>query len=212
MASRPQATISSYFTPNTSPSTPKKRAVSHIDLTNDDPDNNRNTPVAKKHKTSLRSISMDEYHSLSSTHSPQKAAKYHVPLDETARKNRREAFKRKLLAENNSIFRRNSVDMDAEPMDVEEEDRDDARTMEEEDVSGHDSDEAFKNLSTIFSHKKSKEKTPVKGKGKARMTNDPKKRQEDVPASGQPYTPLEKQVASSPLELSLPSSFNEHRC
>jgi hypothetical protein len=155
---------------------------------------------------------MDEYHSSSSTRSPPKAAKSHVPLDETARKNRREALKRKLLAENNSIFRRNSVDMDAEPMDVEEEDRDKTRTMEEGDVSGHDSDEAFKNLRTIFSHKKSKEKAAVKGKGKERTTNDPKKRQEEVPASGQPYTPLEMQVTFSPIELSLPSSFNDHRC
>jgi DNA mismatch repair protein MSH3 len=216
---RSQATISTYFTPNNSPvkTHTKKRTASPIDLTIDS-DDNVDSPIAKKPKTSKWSyvpeavtVGSGSFHAqlnAASTleerqrtspvrQSPPILAKTRGLSDEAARKGRREAFKKRLLGENNSFIKRtSSVDGGSRSMDVEEDDHSKNQETVHVDGSGDESDEAFNDLKKMFSNPQAKEKMTRKGqrKGKAPATTNAKSRQEEATPSGQEYTPLEKQV------------------
>jgi DNA mismatch repair protein MSH3 len=105
----------------------------------------------------------------------------------TSEKERHEAFKRKLLQDNNRFLKAESsttVQMNQDAMEVDE-----SMASSEE--------ESFNKLSEMFSHKD-------KGKGKAggkAPVKSPKKHVELGP-SGQSYTPLELQVSVAKLRIS----------
>ena len=114
--------------------------------------------------------------------------KPHNAADEAARQMRHEQFKKKLIGENNPFLQKRSDVDDADGMDV------DSRGIVENDVdeteaSGGESDEAFKQLTAIFSDKL--------GKGKATGITKRKKKVQEVGPSGQTYTPLEQQVTTA---------------
>ena len=97
---------------------------------------------------------------------------------------RHEAFKKKLLLENNPFLRK-TPDVLA-PIEV-----------EETESSGGESDQAFKELSSMFSNK-------AKGKAKVANSITPTKKlrnQATLGPSGQSYTPLENQVHECPIHL-----------
>ncbi|TFK72184.1 hypothetical protein BDN72DRAFT_836577 [Pluteus cervinus] len=191
-----QATLSSFFrsTSSTPSSQKKRRALSPIDLTGDD-----GYPPAKKSRVSTargspsRGSSRPTSDSRTSAAeqwrfspvSPEKpsTAKPTPPrsqADEGASKLRHEKFKEKLLLENSKFRLKKSP----EPIIVDDSDK------EEDD--GSDSDDAFKQLNALFTHK-------GKNKGKAKVpapapVKRPKKAVEVLGPNGQPYTPLELQV------------------
>lgn len=110
---------------------------------------------------------------------------------------RRDAFKRKLLLENNPFLHKNSKE-----------------TVDEFDVvgdvdvdsSGDDSDNAFKSLAAVFSNKAGKRK----GKERATVASQRKKAAEEVGPSGQTYTPLENQVKDNARNTQRLNWLNSH--
>jgi DNA mismatch repair protein MSH3 len=183
-----QPTISAFF--QASPSATRKRTASTfpIDLTADSDDDE--IPATKrprlpghKHTTpsapaqySAGSTSVADDWRFSSEKSKQATVK---KIRTSSEKERHEAFKRKLLQDNNRFLKQESstVQMNQDAMEVDES----VASSEEE---------SFNKLSDMFSHKD-------KGKGKARgkaAVKSPKKHVELGP-SGQPYTPLELQVS-----------------
>jgi DNA mismatch repair protein MSH3 len=109
--------------------------------------------------------------------------------EEVARTKRHEAFKKKLVQENSIFVQRKAFSTSSdERMDVED---DHARGGCTE-VTGDDSDEAFKALTRTF----------AKSKGKSENARKRTQNREEVGPSGQTYTPLELQVsAQCPLML-----------
>jgi len=225
---RSQGVISAYFT-QTSParSQSQKRRVSPIDLTEDDHGDDYSSP-AKRRKPSAttsppptcRVADTDAASSSAQPCSPAQqwrftpsgssptqvpeTAKWPTTEEESARRVRREAFKKKLLGDNNSFFLRHrsservdtvDVDMDTDACSGHEQ-LGRERTADPSDASGDESDAAFKNLQEMFSNKSEKRKATAKAKSKLKSTaaTAPKKSVEEVGPSGQTYTPLEKQV------------------
>ncbi|KAG5728291.1 DNA mismatch repair protein MSH3 [Termitomyces sp. T112] len=188
---RSQPTISSFFQPSQRSSS-GKRASSPIqlDLTSDTDEE----PPAKRLKksgasdrsgeptTPLRasvasqwrftSVSPDKLASAAPTQSTEAEA--------VAAEERRKAFRKKLLLENNPFIRKPSqFDLSRAASSIE---------AEEAESAGEESDHAFKELNALFSNKN-------KGKGKAaRSTASKSKKHVAIGPSGEPYTPLEQQV------------------
>ncbi|KAF8652763.1 hypothetical protein AX16_004259 [Volvariella volvacea WC 439] len=187
-----QPRISSFFA-STPSATAKRRASSPIDLTND---SDLEEPPAKKSRSELHSTTAatspqrDQSSSQKkgasaieqwrfAPHSPEKRSpKTQKQLD--VEKSRREEFRKRLLMDSEKFARKPP---DETAPDTEE---------EKSESSGDDSDQAWKELSALFSNK---------GKGKATKgrTQPPAKRgsakkAEVIGPSGQPYTPLELQV------------------
>ena len=194
-----QPTISAFF--QASPSATQKRATSSfpIDLTADSDDDvlpaiKRPRLPGREHTTpsasaqySAGSTNVVNYWRFSPENSKQANVK---KIRTTSEKERHEAFKRKLLQDNNRFLKKESstVQMNQDAMDVDES----VASSEEE---------SFNKLSDMFSHKD-------KGKGKAgakAAVKSPKKHLELGP-SGQSYTPLELQVSAAKLRISSNSS------
>jgi DNA mismatch repair protein MSH3 len=235
--SRSQGTISAYFTQSSPAKSQsdqtKKRPFPIIDLTEGDEhqspvlkrQRSSQTPPAESHSiaganaeavlscTKSRATQQWSFNPASPTQAsqPNKVAN---DLDDAARRERHEAFKRKLLGENSSFFQRRS-DAQGEAMDVDREVsvdlRDEVspgreRTEEPTDGSGDESDQAFKDLTEMFSLNKGRRKSAAKAKRKTKSSSSTavggastskKRAEEEVGPSGQAYTPLEKQVGCS---------------
>ena len=110
--------------------------------------------------------------------SPEKSKQ--ASVRSTSEKERHEAFKRKLLQDNNRFLRKDSstVQMNQDSMEVDE------SVASEED--------SFNKLSDMFSHK-------GKGKGKDKAAVKSPKKHAELGPSGQSYTPLELQVSFAKL-------------
>ena len=196
-----QPTISAFF--QASPSATRKRTATTstfpIDLTADNDDDElpaikRPRLPGREHTTpstpaqySARSTNVADDWRFSPEKSKQANAEKNQSIDE---KERHEAFKRKLLQDNNRFLRKESstIQMNRDAMEVDES----VASSEEE---------SFNKLSDMFSHKD-------KGKGKAGIktaVRSPKKHVELGP-SGQSYTPLELQVSIAKLQMSSISS------
>lgn len=175
-----QPRISSFFSQQ--PPVQEKRPHSPIDLTLEDSEVDRQPPI-KKLKVG-KGISPADQWGFDSTQKP--STERSVAGDEDDKKRRHEEFKHVLLTGNNSFARqRHHGEQGDQPSEDESlQDQDDAS---ESDVS----DEAFKNLREIFSHK------PNKAKGKKRLASSAKSKgtSEGLGPSGQPYTPAELQVS-----------------
>jgi DNA mismatch repair protein MSH3 len=188
-----QPTISAFF--QASPSATRKRTVSSfpIDLTADSDDDE--LPAVKRPRlpgSEHSSPSAPVQHSAGSTSvaedwrfSPEKSKQGNVKkIRTTSEKERHEAFKRKLLEDNNRFLKKESstIHVNQDAMEV------------DESVAASSDEESFNKLSDMFSHKD-------KGKGKAggkATVKSPKKNVELGP-SGQSYTPLELQVSVAKL-------------
>ncbi|KAH7922832.1 hypothetical protein BV22DRAFT_1113691 [Leucogyrophana mollusca] len=181
LASQPR--ISVFFA---SPS--KKRAApsteSHIDLTLSDEE-----PPAKKPKT-VAAPGADQWRFTSSQSAPSESRN---SREEASRNRRREEFKRVLLGDNNIFLR--TPDEEARSEEVEEDVHQEAQ---EDDEDSADSDQAFKQLTDLFSHKSSKGKGKSKAASSSKLktthVSKAKNKVEDIGPSGQPYTPSEKQI------------------
>jgi DNA mismatch repair protein MSH3 len=186
-----QPTISAFF--QTSPSVTRKRTTSSfpVDLTADSDDDKlpaikrprlagheHTTPSAPAHSAGSTNVADDW------RFSPEKSMQANVrKIRTTSEKERHEAFKRKLLQENNRFLKTESSTVQ------------DAMEVDESVASSEE--ESFNKLSDMFSHKD-------KGKGKAggkTAVKSPKKHVELGP-SGQSYTPLELQVSVAKLRRS----------
>lgn len=197
---RSQPTISAFFqstSPQNSPSTTRKRTTSSfpIDLTADSDDE---LPAIKRPRLFGHEGTASSTHAESSARStnvaddwifsPEKSKQTNVQQIRTAsKKERHEAFKRKLLQDNNRFLRTESstVRMNQDSMEA------------DESVASYE-EESFNKLNEMFSHK------DHKGKGKAwnkAAVKSPKKYVEVGP-SGQSYTPLELQVNVVELRIS----------
>ena len=181
-----QPTISTFF--QASPSATRKRTTSSfpIDLTADSDDDK--LPAVKRPRREHTTPSAPA-HSAGSTEdwrfSPEKSMQTNVKkIRTTSEKERHEAFKRKLLQDNNRFLKAESsttVQVNQDAMEVDE---------------SSSEEESFIKLSDMFSHKD-------KGKGKAggkAAVKSPKKHVELGP-SGQSYTPLELQVSVAKLRI-----------
>ena len=184
-----QPTISAFF--QASPSATRKRTTSSfpIDLTADSDDDKlpavkrprreHTTPSAPAHSAGSTNVAEDW------RFSPEKSMQTNVKkIRTTSEKERHEAFKRKLLQDNNRFLKVESsttVQVNQDAMEVDE---------------SSSEGESFIKLSDMFSHK-------GKGKGKAggkAAVKSPKKHVELGP-SGQSYTPLELQVSVAKLRI-----------
>jgi len=167
----PQPKLSAFFQ-----ASPRKRNSSFIDLTqDDDPD----STVQKRMRLSATSDANDESRSRDTLadswrFSPEKGKQTAPSISESG-KQRHEAFKRKLLQENSLFLRKKSEDTEEQ--------------ADEMHVSNSPSDERFEQLHEMFANKSS-----VQPKGKTRQETLKKKKPVDMGPSGEPYTPLEKQV------------------
>ncbi|KAG6874073.1 hypothetical protein C0995_006930 [Termitomyces sp. Mi166 len=183
---RPQPTISSFFQPSQRSSS-GKRASSPIqlDLTGD---SDEEPPVkrlksggsdgSREPATQLRASAASQWRF--APVSPDKPASTAPTQNPEAERKRRDAFRKKLLLENNPFIQKSSQpDLSGaaspiEPQDVESADE--------------ESDHAFTELNALFSKKN-------RGKGKATSAPVPKPKKTGVTGpSGEPYTPLEQQV------------------
>jgi len=170
----PQPKLSAFFQ-----ASPRKRDSSFIDLTqDDDPDS---TVQKRMRLSATASDANDEPRSKGTLadswrFSPEKG-KQTTPSTSASGKQRHEAFKRKLLQEN-SLFLGNKSE------DTEEK----ADEMHASDGPS-EGDERFEQLHEMFANKSS-----VQPKGKTRQETSKKKKPVDMGPSGEPYTPLEKQV------------------
>ena len=194
-----QPTISAYFQP--SPSATRKRTASSfpIDLTADSDDDE--LPAMKRPRLpghEHTTPSEPAQYSAGSTSvaddwrfSPEKLKQANVEkIRTTSEKERHEAFKRKLLQDNNRLLKKESSTVQSNQ---------DAMEVDESVVSSEE--ESFNKLSDMFSHKD-------KGRGKAggkAAVKSPKKHVELGPG-GQSYTPLELQVSVAKVWISSNSS------
>lgn len=194
-----QPTISAFFTPKPSPSkiVGKKRLSSPghtIDLTNDDGDSQ---PPAKKKRRSSPSRAESSQRAAEQWRfdpsSPEKPEPFKVrtPADEATKWKRHEAFKKKLLGDNNPFIRKKSDIHESISTDESEDHVKDKDVHEPEASDEDDSDDGFAKLSELFSNKKGKGK--AKGKTTAKLAK--KATLQEVGPSGQVYTPLEQQVS-----------------
>lgn len=200
-----QSTISSYFQ-----STPQKRSNSYIDLTvendidNDDDTkqpsskrsrlssntstNSRDSPTRKQppKKTTSTATAEDWRFSREKAKASQDAGGHHRQLS-TAQKERHEAFKKKLLLDNSRFLQAEEEDDGAGPGGGGDGAHDEVL---------EDSDDRFEKLSEMFAHKSQVKANNKRGESSACLPARSKKVVELGP-SGEPYTPLEKQVCYS---------------
>ncbi|KAG8217898.1 muts domain V-domain-containing protein [Butyriboletus roseoflavus] len=183
-----QPRISSFFSQQ--PHVQEKRPHSPIDLTLEDSEVDRQPPI-KKLKVG-KGISPTDQWRFDSTQKP--SIERPVAVNED-KKRRHAEFKRVLLAGNNNFARQrrhgDQGDQLSENESLQGQNDDDASA--ESDVS----DEAFKNLTEMFSRK------PNKAKGKTRLAPSAKCKgtSEGFGPSGQPYTPAELQASLTLLTV-----------
>ncbi|KAH0827010.1 muts domain V-domain-containing protein [Lanmaoa asiatica] len=173
-----QPRISSFFSQH-----PSVHPHSTIDLTLEDPEVDSQPPIKKLKVEKAKSLA-DQWR-FDSTRRP--SVESPITGDENDKKRRHEEFKRVLLA-GNSSFARQRCHPDQPGAQLSE----DESLQDQDDTSDSDvSDEAFKNLTEIFSHK------PNNAKGKTRQVFSAKGRgtSERLGPSGQPYTPAELQAS-----------------
>ncbi|TFK46431.1 hypothetical protein OE88DRAFT_1715028 [Heliocybe sulcata] len=178
---RKQPTISTYFSPQ------KKRGDADvIDLTSD----SEHGPVSKKARISNAAEDAERWSFIPSDGVDTAGNSRPIP-DDPYRLARREAFKKKLLGENNPFARRNASgeaipDSDDRPKDTPDE-------KPEKESSGEDSDSGFKSFLGHFESgaKKPKQKGPAKGNLRAKA----KTKVKELGPMGEPWTPLEREVA-----------------
>lgn len=148
-----------------------------------------NTAEQWRFDPSLASPTKQEFIETSSF-SANSPVKEHAPETLALKKQRREAFQKKLLLDNNPFLKRKDVSMSSLGDTLEVDSDAGPGDGETSGNSGDDSDEAFKKLTEMFSNK-----TQGKAKGKAKAKAPPKaKVVEPLGPSGKSYTPLEKQV------------------
>lgn len=181
-----QPTLSTFFQ-----SSPRKRDSSYIDLTQDEGSDGtvqkrkRLSATTSDTNSKSRSSLVDSWR-----FSPERAnqTKPSTTITSAAEYKRHEAFKRKLLQDNSIFLSRMSEDAEEGPVD-------------EPNAAGDlaDEDEPFEQLYEAFAHKSSVQE-------KRRVTKDSLKRKKvvEVGPSGEPYTPLEKQVRRSCHRILLP--------
>jgi DNA mismatch repair protein MSH3 len=191
-----QSTISSYFQ-----SSPQKRSNPYIDLTleNDDSDVSTKSPPSKRFRltrttndsptrksplplkvtTTTAAATADDWR-----FSPEKARAggCHRQLS-AAEKERQEAFKRKLLLDNSRFLRKEAEEVVDEVV-VDHGDGGDELCEE--------NDGRFEKLSEMFAHKSQVKANDKKGKSFTVRS----KKVVELGSSGEPYTPLEKQVCA----------------
>lgn len=186
-----QPRISSFFSQK--PSVQEKRPHSPIDLTTEDPGVGRQPPIKKLKVEKGNSLADHWRFDTTRKHSIERP----VAGNEDDKKRCHEEFKRVLLAGNSSFARQKCHHGEQGAQPSEDESLQDQDKGSESDVS----DEAFKNLTEIFSHKSSKvkSKTPFVSSAKSKGTS------EALGPSGQPYTPAELQVS---LIRCLHATFN----
>lgn len=176
-----QSTISSFFSPS------PKKSKRAFDLTGD---SDEERPVKKLKSSVPNHTSFDSPTSSTSIGAASQwrftpasldmittTPKPRTESEIVATRERREAFKKRLLLENNQFLGKQSENA-SETID-----------LVDTDTSGEDSDQAFKELSFMFSNK---------GKGKGKAAKAPATRKPKNPPllgpSGNSYTPLENQV------------------
>ena len=200
-----QPTISSYFQ-----SSPQKRPNSYIDLTLEGDDNDlsgvstpgpppskrvrltRTTSDSPTGKPAPSPVKTTSATAEDWRFSPEKAKARqgnHRHLS-AAERERHEAFKRKLLLDNSLFLMRKEAEevIQLDPGDGGDE------------SCGGDQDGRFEKLSEMFAHK-----SQVKGKvidKKGKSSTRLKKKGVELGSSGEPYTPLEKQVCCCWLQVS----------
>lgn len=179
-ATNKQPRISSFFSQQHS--VQGKRPHSPIDLTLEDPEVDRQ-PHIKKLKVEKANSLADQWR-FDSTRKP--STERPVAGDEDDKKRRHETFKRVLLA-GNSSFARQRWHGEQGAQSSEGESLQDQDEASESDVS----DEAFKNLARVFSHKSNK----AKGKKQVAFSAKSTGTSEALGPSGQPYTPAELQAS-----------------
>ncbi|EGO20981.1 hypothetical protein SERLADRAFT_441366 [Serpula lacrymans var. lacrymans S7.9] len=198
-----QPTISHYFSQHTPLA--KRRTTgadnSPIDLTVEDGQDDWERPPGKRLKYSHdvsdpstsgnNSSSAEQWRfdpsQLSAPHL--KGSPESRKAEEISKIKRREEFKRVLLGENNVFIAGRGRNDDRETIEVGE-DGEKGEDEQPQELSGDESDRAFKKLNEMFSHKSSK------GKSKRKMATGTKEKamEEEIGPGGQPYTPSEKQV------------------
>jgi len=104
--------------------------------------------------------------------------KQRAEVEVLAQKGRREAFKNKLLLENNPFLRKKADTLVA------------CIELDESESGSEESDHAFKELNEMFSNK-------AKGKTKVSIPTKPSKKPVVMGPSGQSYTPLENQASTT---------------
>ncbi|KAF8894689.1 muts domain V-domain-containing protein [Infundibulicybe gibba] len=193
MPIKSQATISAFFAPptqiptqNSGPSTTRQRSASFFDLTND---SDEDAPVRKRQKTapaadsatatSPRRVSGSVEQWRFTPGRPGHEGREDGDMkgdsnseEQKARKRRHEAFKNKLLQENNRFLPHKP--------------KPDAPDEEEERQEDDSSDGAFEELRAAFSNKHKSRTVAVRATKKAEQVQ--------LGPSGQAYTPLELQV------------------
>ncbi|KAF8121921.1 muts domain V-domain-containing protein [Boletus edulis] len=162
-----------------------------IDLTLEDPEVDEQPPIKKSRIDKGKSLA-DQWR-FDSTRKPSNERP--ISGDEDDKKKRHEEFKRVVLAGNGSGFARQEHYQDKGTQSSEDESLQDQDDAHESDVS----DEAFKNLKELFSHKSNKVKR------KARLTSSAQGEgtTKGLGPSGQPYTPAELQASFSDSSHSL---------
>lgn len=152
-----------------------------IDLTIEDPEADEQPPI-KKLKVEKGNSLADQWR-FDATRKP--SIERPIAGDEDDKKRRHKEFKRVLLAGNSSFTRPRRIDEQVHSSE-------DESFQDQGGACGSDvSDEAFKNLKEIFSHK------PNKVKGKTRLTSSAKGKRtsEGLGPGGQPFTPAELQAS-----------------
>lgn len=218
-----QSRLSSYFSPNPSPNKATKRSSDVVDLTEDSTDDEQ--PSRKKQKGSSTTLDISPSSKSKSTNlSPNRAEKWRYNPSSTSatdaesetrasesrtRSKRAEAMKNKLLRERESSFfmrERSSPNLNDEQTKnrAHKEQADSRETigpssskavggMNKASVqasqAGSDSEPDFWDKTATSSSK------AAKGKKKASPVKSRAKRNEEPGPSGEPWTPLEKQVA-----------------
>ncbi len=213
-----QPTISSYF--QSTPHRSQKRSNSYIDLTLEGDDSNYGSDVSTKSPPSKRfrltrttndsptrkpspplkittttttATAEDWRFSPEKAKARQGAGGHHRQLS-AAEKERQEAFKRKLLLDNSRFLRK-----EAEVVDEVIVDPGDGENGADEFREDHDG--RFEKLSEMFAHKSQAKANDKKGKSST-VFHVRSKKVVELGSSGEPYTPLEKQVCVSHIPLS----------
>lgn len=199
-----KGSISSYFQANSTPQRTGKRVGSPIDLTLEDEEEGSQVPLKRPRLTGSGSPSssnaLPEASSSKRVSNPVADSWRYSPKQEKSKqqgpfkprteheKERHQAFKRKLMQDNNHLLKTDYKEHEREQKDSEEESQED---------SGNGSDR-FQQLSDMFSHQ-SKGKKVAKPKTMAQAKTRPKVI--ELGPSGEPYTPLEKQASGQSYRL-----------
>lgn len=184
-----QPTISAYFSQPSPSKLTGKRASTPIDLTEDEPPRNKKQKTGPTTSIYFPTKSTASPPASAGTaeqwrYSPEKASQPPRKEDNAAKLRKQEEFRKRLLQQNNRFLSRKPSEKAASPpIVVEDEEEDD----EEE------KNKKYEDLEAMFARKPSKGRAKRQTSGTSSKTKVPKKA-EPVGPSGEPYTPLEKQV------------------